>query len=326
MFATVAAEIADRHLASQRTVALIKALEEGKSQAALAAACKGLAFVQLYATYEYSVRSAVRATLGALRAADVEIRTLRRSLIALVLKSDWDSVSDSSRSRVWNRRMALIANVYSDTHTSTLMDDIFPSDGSHFRQNQLRTIWKLFSISGPVVSENRLIGRIDELVENRNAISHGRRTPEEVGSRYSWQDIASCVNDTEAIASHIVSSLELHVQSGGLFAPRVSFDLVLHPTYYRKGFFNVGVARQGEFGANREKIELFLDGRTGPLIGKINRTANTNGTPRIMGGTGLRDWFQSRAREMDSIQIDVVSPSAIRLKAIPRQPLAEDRC
>ena len=216
MFATVSAEIADRRLSSQRTVALIKSLEE-TSQVALAAAYKGLAFVLLYATYEYSVRSAVQATLVALRTAGVEIRTLRRNLLTLVLDSHWDSVSYSGRPRVWGSRMALIASIDSGELTSTLRDDLFPNDGSHYRIQQLRTIWKIFSVSGPVVSEPRLIGRIEELVENRNAISHGRLTPEEVGGRYSWQEVASRADDTDTIAGHIVSSLESHVQSGGLF-------------------------------------------------------------------------------------------------------------
>ena len=139
MFATVSAMIADRHLSSQRTVALIKSLEE-TSQVATAAACKGLAFVQLYATYEYSVRSAVQATLIALRAGGVEIRTLRRDLLALVLDSQWDSVSQSGRPRVWDSRMALIASIDSRELTSTLRDDLFPSDGSHYRVQQLGVI------------------------------------------------------------------------------------------------------------------------------------------------------------------------------------------
>ena len=217
MFATVSARIADWHLSNQRTVALIKSLEE-TSQMPLASACKGLAFVQLYATYEYSVRSAVQATLVALGAAGVEIRTLHRDLLALVLDSHWKSVSSSGRKHVWDSRGALIASIDSGELTSTLKDDLFPNDGSHYRIQQLYTIWKIFSVSGPVVSEPRLIGRIGELVDNRNAISHGRLTPEEVGGRYSWQEVASRVDDTNAIAGHVVSSLESHVQSGGLFA------------------------------------------------------------------------------------------------------------
>ena len=217
MFSTVYAELAERQLTSQRNVILIKSLEEA-AQGPTASACKGLAFVQLYATYEYAVRAAVQATLIVLRAAGVEIRTLRRDLLALVLDSHWDSASSSGRPRVWESRMALIAHVDSREPTSILRDDLFPSDGSHYRINQLRTIWRIFCVNAPIVPEPRLRGRIEELVENRNAVSHGRRRPEEVGARYSWQDIAKRAEDTDTISHHIVSTLESHVNAGGCFA------------------------------------------------------------------------------------------------------------
>jgi hypothetical protein len=94
-----------------------------------------------------------------------------------------------------------------------------------------------------------------------------------------------------------------------------SFTLVLHPTYYRSGFFNVTVAEQPGFGADGQTIELYTDNSSQPLLGKINRTANMNGTPRIMGGTGLRDWFQKNAQEKSVIHVDVLSATAIRLRA-----------
>ena len=215
MFATVLAEIASRHLSNQRTVTLIKSLED-TSQVGIAAAYKGLAFVQLYGTYEYSVCSAVQATLSALRAAGVEIRTLQRNVLALVLDACWQSAAEAGRGRVWERRLALIACVDSGELTSTLRNDLFPSDGSHYRVQQLRTIWEIFGVSAPVVPEARMIGVIEKLVENRNAVSHGRRTAEDVGREYSYADIAGLVEDTNAIAGHVVSSLEGHARSGGL--------------------------------------------------------------------------------------------------------------
>ncbi len=94
-----------------------------------------------------------------------------------------------------------------------------------------------------------------------------------------------------------------------------TFSFTLQPTYYRTGFFNVGVSSQKFLGADGETIELFLGNGVQPILGSINRRANTNGTPRIMGGTGLRDWFNANALEMDSISIEVLSPTAIRLRA-----------
>ena len=51
------------------------------------------------------------------------------------------------------------------------------------------------------------------------------------------------------------------------------------------------------------------------MLGSINRRANMNGTPRIMGGAGLRDWFNTNASEMDSVSVEVLSSTAIRLRA-----------
>lgn len=93
-----------------------------------------------------------------------------------------------------------------------------------------------------------------------------------------------------------------------------TFRFILQPTYLRTGFFNVGVSAQKYLGADGEMIEMFLGNASQPVLGTINRRANSNGTPRIIGGTALRDWFKTHAREMDAIAIQVLSPTSIRLE------------
>jgi hypothetical protein len=39
-----------------------------------------------------------------------------------------------------------------------------------------------------------------------------------------------------------------------------------------------------------------------------------------MGGTGLRDWFNTTASEMDSVSVEVISRTAIRLRANEGSP------
>lgn len=92
------------------------------------------------------------------------------------------------------------------------------------------------------------------------------------------------------------------------------FTITLHPTYRHSGFFNVGTANEALLGPDGEKIEFFLGESDEAILGTINRTANTNGTPRLMGGTGLRQWFQSEFAEMDILEVEVLSPLSIRLR------------
>lgn len=96
--------------------------------------------------------------------------------------------------------------------------------------------------------------------------------------------------------------------------PVDTFSFTLQPTYYKTGFFNVGVSAQKFLGADGETIELYLGNVTEPILGTINRRANQNGTPRIMGGTELRDWFNATAPVMAIIIVEVLSPTAIRLR------------
>ena len=97
--------------------------------------------------------------------------------------------------------------------------------------------------------------------------------------------------------------------------PICIFSMILQPTYFKMGFFNVGVANAESLGVDGQTIEIFCGTAEQPIQGVINRTANTNGTPRIMGGTGLRDWFKVNIAQMQEIAIAVMSPTAIKIEA-----------
>lgn len=92
-----------------------------------------------------------------------------------------------------------------------------------------------------------------------------------------------------------------------------NFHFTLQPAYFQAGFFNVGVEFKNLIGTDGQKIELFLGEAREPILGVINRRANKFGTPRVMGGTALRDWFQAHAQEKDRIVVQVNSPISIRL-------------
>lgn len=89
------------------------------------------------------------------------------------------------------------------------------------------------------------------------------------------------------------------------------FQLVLHPSYFNSGFFNVPVAHSASIAEDAEPIEIFCGGSTNPISGAINRRANQNNSPRILGGTGLRDWFQSNLSVMQKVTVTVHTPNSI---------------
>ena len=91
------------------------------------------------------------------------------------------------------------------------------------------------------------------------------------------------------------------------------FSFVAHPTCRNMGFFNVPTTESGRFGGDGQRIELFLGAAVEPVTGTINRTAAKNGTPRIMGGTRVRDWLQAHVAEGAACRVEMLSPVSIRL-------------
>jgi hypothetical protein len=93
----------------------------------------------------------------------------------------------------------------------------------------------------------------------------------------------------------------------------IAFTFFLRPTYAKTGFFNVGVDVGKYFGADGEKIEIFCGQSDEAILGSINRRANTNDVPRIMGGAGLKLWFNQVAKIDQKIAVEVLAPNMIRL-------------
>jgi hypothetical protein len=93
------------------------------------------------------------------------------------------------------------------------------------------------------------------------------------------------------------------------------FRLTLQETYYRTGFFNVPINVEKYFGKDAQNITIYCGKEKLAVTGKINRTANTNGTPRIMGQVPLREWFQKR-KAMCQLKVSILDPTTIHINDI----------
>jgi hypothetical protein len=94
-----------------------------------------------------------------------------------------------------------------------------------------------------------------------------------------------------------------------------SYKLTLHKTYYDKGFFNLGVDVDRFVRPDSGPIFIELGASHAEIRGKVQREANTNGTPRIMGGAELRNWFHRSFKELDVVDVTVVAPDRLRISA-----------
>lgn len=211
MFLALRNEIESRLLIVQESLAALSRIEDDSAYSPTVSKClKGLTFVQLYAVYEHCVTSAVQCAIRGLNASGLTLRELRHELLSLALDANCRSLTACGVDRTWEVRIKLMRLTRSADPVSA-PETVFPADGSHFRGTQLQTLWELFGIVGPHVPHNRLIGRIEELVELRNGIAHGRMRAEDVGGRFSIGDLRVRHSDTAEICWHLIGALEAHV-------------------------------------------------------------------------------------------------------------------
>ncbi len=100
----------------------------------------------------------------------------------------------------------------------------------------------------------------------------------------------------------------------------ISFDLQLFDSYWSKGFFNVGVDFQRYLAQDAGPIDIYLQDETQPISGRITRSANRNVTPRISGNKPLADWFQDNCKRGGLVKIEIISPTAIRIRTVATVP------
>lgn len=92
------------------------------------------------------------------------------------------------------------------------------------------------------------------------------------------------------------------------------FVVALGKKYYNDGFFNVRVKHSDFFGEDLSKIKIQLgENSSNYCIGKINRTANRNGTPRKFAGAKYKKWIQENFERGDLFHVKIIDSDYIKL-------------
>lgn len=94
---------------------------------------------------------------------------------------------------------------------------------------------------------------------------------------------------------------------------RKHYTFNMADTYWRRGFFNVQVANSQEFGKDGENITIILRDGVSSINGMINRTANLSGSPRIMGGVELRQYFQLNYTIGGIVPFELITQNMMKL-------------
>lgn len=158
---------------------------------------------------------------------------------------------------------------------------------------------------------NLAAGLEDDLIRRFNPPWNGRDRGRPISEEAEREE-------TEQAHMETTAPDDTDIRSGLAASSRAaaSFTVTLGPTYYNKGFLNPGVEASRYLGKDGDPIRVRFSNRAGPVISRINRTANNSGAVRVVGGNSqIARWFQEYFREGDVVRGRVIDMHTIELLA-----------
>lgn len=211
MFLEIRAEIEDRFRLLRHAFALSRGSPKEPS-----ALVKGLVFVQMYAIYEFAVRSAAEEAIKAINSANCSLDSLRPSMLAIYLDGEFQSLRDCGRKDVWSKRLQ-IAERATSKDIAIASTSILPHLGQHFRTDDLQFLFRVLGICRMPVRRKSHFQRINEVVRLRNDIAHGLETADKIGRNFTRADIRHRIDQMDSICRCVVSIIESHCSSSTNF-------------------------------------------------------------------------------------------------------------
>jgi len=143
---------------------------------------RGLFFVHLYGTFEKSVNGMVQKTIALVDAKNVKHRHFAMPFNTIALVNKLKSLKDSGHGKLISKAVELFEEINCIREPS-LNETAFSRDLQNVWAKTITTVNDSFGIKNFTITTQER-ATIDELVENRNKIAHGREKPSIVGSTH----------------------------------------------------------------------------------------------------------------------------------------------
>jgi hypothetical protein len=178
---------------------------------------RGLFFVHLYAALEFTVNQGTQHFLQAVDALNVPPAHLEPSFFSVALDSSFSAFRNVGEDKRWAARLKLI-NQQSSAAAQTISGDLFGLYLQNIWIEKLDVLFRCFNIDQPVVPDPSYRLYVDELVDRRNGVAHGRFSALGIGGTRRSPELLIRYNAIAATCSHILDCLDQQHTSRGVVA------------------------------------------------------------------------------------------------------------
>ncbi|MDM8550418.1 MAE_28990/MAE_18760 family HEPN-like nuclease [Desulfobacterales bacterium HSG2] len=170
---------------------------------------RGLYYVHLYSALEKTVNEVVEQTILIINGRGVKNKHFETNFNVISLNSKMQSFKSCGYKEYINKSVDVFKSIGSD--------ESFEISNTIFSQS-LQNVW--FKIieqtldsfgASPIIVEPRVRYTIDEVVDKRNAVAHGRETPKVVGERHRADVLRDKTEDIQLVIDLFIDSFETYI-------------------------------------------------------------------------------------------------------------------
>ncbi|MFR9704112.1 MAE_28990/MAE_18760 family HEPN-like nuclease [Aeromonas sanarellii] len=214
MFANQRQSSTTRLIEARDLLAEIKRMESPPPQSdpSYVIGMRALLIVNLYACLEFSVNQAVERTLIIIDSLGVPYEHMSYGFHAISMSDAFKSIKDSGVKATWSNRIKFMERLFS-SQPCQVNSSTFSNDLQNVWANTIRELFSCFGMTKPFLPDMAYLGHIDDIVNKRNAVAHGRESPQFIGRSLRCSELEQKWDIVSKTCEHITSSFNDYVVS-----------------------------------------------------------------------------------------------------------------
>lgn len=169
---------------------------------------KGLFYVHLYASFEKSINELTENTINLIGSKSIKVKHYNESFNTIALVDKLKAFKNCGHKNFFTKAHELMFEM-STFNIHSLNDTTFSNSLQNVWFETIEEIAKCFGISEVPITP-RIRTTINELVERRNAVAHGRENASDVGSRFRTDVLRIKMNEIINFTYSLISLYENH--------------------------------------------------------------------------------------------------------------------
>lgn len=178
---------------------------------------KGLFLVHLYGALEKSTTTSVQLLLTSIKSLQPKNADVILPFNVISMARHWKSIKDTRYKGAFLQMREFFSALESNSFHD-IDETLFSSLLMNIWANTIDEVVGAFGISGfaLTVSDRALI---NELVDKRNAVAHGRESAASVGEKYRCDELRKRLNSTQVLMTTFIDRLEVYFEQREFLQP-----------------------------------------------------------------------------------------------------------